>query len=184
MSLYENMQILGLNWAQIYFVENKGMAFGMEFGGKIGKILLTLLRLIACPFGIYALYYMLKNKYNKFFIFCIALIVAGAIGNLIDSLFYGILFSDSAGQVAQFLPKNEPTYGRFLCGQVVDMFYFPIINTIWPTWLPIIGGKSFTFFDPIFNVADSSISLGAISLLIYQSFFSEKEKKDYFEFHQ
>ncbi len=177
MQLYDNFDILGLPWAKIYFIENEGMAFGMKFGTSFGKLILTVLRLIACPAGLYFIYHMLKHpqKYDKFFVVCITLIVSGAIGNLIDSVWYGVLFSHSHGQVAQFLPPDGTNYGTLLHGLVVDMFYFPLLKINMPTWMPIIGGQPYTFFEYIFNVADSAITVGATLLLIQQ--FLQKEEK-------
>jgi signal peptidase II len=170
MQLYDNFEILGLPWAKIYFIENEGMAFGMKFGTSFGKIILSILRLIACPLGLYFIYYMLKKpqKYDKYFIFCITLIVSGAIGNLIDSVWYGVLFSHSDGQVAQFLPPAGSNYGTLLHGMVVDMFYFPLFRVNMPSWMPIIGGQPYIFFEYIFNVADSAITIGAVLLLTQQ----------------
>ncbi|MCO5247924.1 MAG: lipoprotein signal peptidase [Chitinophagales bacterium] len=167
--------ILGLSWAKIQFVENEGMAFGWLLGGETGKLLLTSFRLMAIPVGIYYLHYLIKRKYHTGFIFCIALIFAGALGNLIDSVFYGEIFSHSYGQIATLFPP-EGGYGKWMHGKVVDMFYFPFFEITFPQNLPLIGGESFSFFQYIFNVADSSISIGVVTILIFQKKFFSTNK--------
>ena len=157
------------DWFIIHFTENKGMAFGMEFGGSFGKYLLSIFRLVA----IVAIAIYLKNiattDVKKGVILSISLVLAGAIGNMIDSAFYGLIFSDSYGQLATVF---EGGYAGFLQGKVVDMFYFPLINGHFPQWLPLIGGNHFIFFRPVFNIADASISIGVINMLIFhRSFF-------------
>jgi signal peptidase II len=157
------------DWFIIHFTENKGMAFGMEFGGSFGKYLLSIFRLVA----IVAIAIYLKNiattDVKKGVILSISLVLAGAIGNMIDSAFYGLFFSESYGQLATVF---EGGYAGFLQGKVVDMFYFPLINGHFPQWLPLIGGNHFIFFRPVFNIADASISVGVINMLIFhRSFF-------------
>lgn len=157
------------DWFIIHFTENKGMAFGMEFGGSFGKYLLSIFRLVA----IVAITIYLKNiattDVKKGVILSISLVLAGAIGNMIDSAFYGLIFSESYGQLATVF---EGGYAGFLQGKVVDMFYFPLINGHFPQWLPLIGGNHFIFFRPVFNIADASISVGVINMLIFhRSFF-------------
>lgn len=157
------------DWFIIHFTENKGMAFGMEFGGSFGKYLLSIFRLVA----IVAIAIYLKNiattEVKKGVILSISLVLAGAIGNMIDSAFYGLIFSESYGQLATVF---EGGYAGFLQGKVVDMFYFPLINGHFPQWLPLIGGNHFIFFRPVFNIADASISVGVINMLIFhRSFF-------------
>ena len=157
------------DWFIIHFTENKGMAFGMEFGGSFGKYLLSIFRLVA----IVAIAIYLKNiattDVKKGVILSISLVLAGAIGNMIDSAFYGLIFSESYGQLATVF---EGGYAGFLQGKVVDMFYFPLINGHFPQWLPLIGGNHFIFFRPVFNIADASISVGVINMLIFhRSFF-------------
>lgn len=170
------MNMAGQKWAQLYFIENPGMAWGMELGGNWGKMILTLFRLGAVTFGTWYLIRIVRMKYSKGFIACAALIYAGALGNLIDSMFYGMVFSESSyGQVARFLPK-EGGYGGFLHGKVVDMLYFPMVKSSFPDWLPLIGGHEFEFFSPIFNIADASISIGVITLLIFQKRFLHREE--------
>jgi signal peptidase II len=157
------------DWFIIHFTENKGMAFGMEFGGSFGKYLLSIFRLVA----IVAITIYLKNiattDVKKGVVLSISLVLAGAIGNMIDSAFYGLIFSESYGQLATVF---EGGYAGFLQGKVVDMFYFPLINGHFPQWLPLIGGNHFIFFRPVFNIADASISVGVINMLIFhRSFF-------------
>lgn len=169
--------------AQLYFVENSGMAWGWKFGNETGKIVLTLFRLAAVIFGTWYLSRIVKNRYHKGFIVCAALIYAGALGNLIDSMFYGMIFNkgmhydpalhDFVGYsgVASFSGNG---YTSFLHGSVVDMLYFPIIRSHYPSWFPWVGGKEFEFFSPIFNIADASISVGVITLLIFQKRFFKR----------
>jgi signal peptidase II len=170
----EEHKLLGMNWARLHFVENEGMAWGWKFGGGFGKIALTLFRLIAVIVGTFYLRDIVKKNYNRGFLICAALIYAGAAGNLIDSMFYGLLFEGSnpyLQNVAHFLPAGGG-YAGFLHGRVVDMFYFPIITgTTWPAWVPVWGGQDFEFFRPVFNLADASISLGVITILIFQKRF-------------
>ncbi len=159
--------MLGLPWARLYFIENEGMAWGWTLGGEWGKMTLTLFRLAAVIFGSWYLGRIVKQKYSRGFIICAALIYAGALGNLIDSLFYGLIFEESTyTHVAKIFPAEG--YGSFLHGKVVDMLYFPMVHSTFPNWLPGIGGKEFEFFSPIFNIADASISVGVITLLLFQ----------------
>ena len=166
--------VLGLPWFKLYFIENEGMAWGWKFGGEWGKALLTLFRLAAVLFGTWYLVKIVKQKYSKGFIICASLIYAGALGNLIDSMFYGMIFENSTySYVAKMFPKEG--YAGFLHGHVVDMLYFPMIHSTYPDWIPFIGGKEFEFFSPIFNIADASISVGVIVLLLFQKRFFRKE---------
>ena len=161
------------NWFEILFVENKGMAWGTKLSDFIpaisdrsAKLILTVFRIIAI-FGIgYWLINSIKHQGSKLLILSISLIFAGALGNIIDSVFYGVIFSDSVGQVAQFLP-SQGGYASLLHGNVVDMLYFPIYKGFLPDWIPFIGGDYFTFFEPVFNVADMSISTGFIMLIVF-----------------
>jgi len=173
MSIGETIPVLG-NWFLIHFVENKGMAFGVVWGGAAGKIALTLFRMIAVGVLCYVIRLMIRKEMPTGFILAIGMITAGAAGNIFDSAFYGLLFSESTyanvmvpgSGVAEFLPK-EGGYAPFLMGSVVDMLYFPVIDTTWPQWLPIWGGQHFTFFRPIFNVADSAITCGVFWILLF-----------------
>lgn len=170
------MNLAGQKWAQLYFIENPGMAWGMELGGDWGKMILTLFRLAAVTFGTWYLVKIVREKYTTGFIVCASLIYAGALGNLIDSMFYGLFFSESSYmQVAKFLPEGGG-YGGFLHGKVVDMLYFPMVKSSFPDWLPLIGGTGFEFFSPIFNIADASISVGVITLLLFQKRFLHKKE--------
>ncbi len=166
------------NWFILHFVENNGMAFGFEFAGEYGKIFLSLFRILAVVAIGWYLFKLAKQKEIPFgFIVSIALIFAGAIGNIIDSLFYGIIFNHSYGQVASLFPEAGG-YSSFLHGRVVDMFYFPLIQGRYPDWIPVLGGDPFIFFRPVFNIADSSITIGIFSILIfYRRYFNKPEKK-------
>ena len=166
------------DWAIIHFTENKGMAYGMELGGEFGKLILSVFRIIAFAGLGYYLWTLTKKKEDKRYIFCIALIFAGAIGNILDSAFYGLLFSDSNYEVARFMPE-EGGYAPFLYGSVVDMFYFPVVQGHFPSWFPIWGTESFEFFRPVFNFADFSISVGVAMIVLNQKrFFSKKKVAD------
>ncbi|HEX2920451.1 MAG TPA: lipoprotein signal peptidase [Bacteroidales bacterium] len=166
MQIGDEIHLFG-NWGILHFIENNGMAFGMEMGGRPGKFILSIFRLIAI-FGIgWFLSSLVKRKANLGLILAVSAILAGAIGNIIDSAFYGMIFNDSYTQVAQLFPP-EGGYSSFLHGKVVDMLYFPVINTYWPDWSPIKPGQQFIFFRPVFNLADSSITCGVISILLFQ----------------
>ncbi len=174
----EEIHVLG-NWFILHFTENNGMAFGLEFGGSTGKILLSLFRIVAVTAILWFLIKLIKEEGEKKslgLIICISLIFAGAMGNIIDSSFYGLLFSESSNQVATFLPDGGG-YAGFLHGRVVDMLYFPIIKGFYPEWIPLIGGKYFEFFRPVFNIADSAITTGVAILLLFQrSYFRENKE--------
>jgi len=161
------------NWFKLHFIENEGMAFGMEFGGGFGKLFLTTFRLVAVFAGYFILRNLVRQRYTNGLLVCSALIWAGAIGNLIDSMFYGLIFTDSTFHLAQLVPMGEG-YGKFMHGRVVDMLYFPIVESTYPSWIPGIGGRPFTFFAPIFNVADFAISAGVIALLLFQNRYMKK----------
>ncbi|MEJ6735382.1 MAG: lipoprotein signal peptidase [Flavobacteriales bacterium] len=161
-------EIAFFDWFIIHFTENKGMAFGMEFGGNIGKYILSIFRIIAITAIGFYLTQLVKLNTKKGIVFSIALILAGAIGNMIDSAFYGLIFSESYGQIASVF---EGGYSGILQGKVVDMFYFPLFKGILPSWIPFKGGDYFIFFRPVFNVADAAISVGVINLLIFHRKF-------------
>ncbi len=164
MYLHESIHVT--DWFYIYFTENNGMAFGMEL---FGKLFLTSFRIIAVFLIGWYLIKIIKQGAKTGYIICISLILTGALGNIIDSVLYGILFNESSHSViATFLPAGGG-YSTLFYGKVVDMFYFPIIDTTWPMWLPIIGGQHFIFFSPIFNFADAAISCGIIALLLFYS---------------
>ncbi len=164
------------NWFILHFVENNGMAFGFEFAGEYGKIFLSVFRIVAVFAIGWYLFKLTKQKDVPLgFIVSLSLIFAGAIGNIIDSLFYGLIFNDSYGQVATLFPDGGG-YAGFLHGKVVDMFYFPLLAGRYPNWLPFVGGNQFLFFRPVFNIADSSISVGIFSILIfYRKYFNRAE---------
>lgn len=174
----EEHKVIG-NWFRLHFVENEGMAWGWKFGGGFGKIALTLFRLVAVIWGSFLLKDFIRKNYHKGFIICAALIYAGALGNLIDSLFYGLIFEGSSPytQNVARLFAPEGGYAGFLHGKVVDMLYFPIItNAHFPAWVPIWGGEEFEFFRPVFNIADTSISTGVIVILLFQNRFFNLHK--------
>jgi len=156
------------------------MAYGWKFGGEWGKLLLTLFRLAAVIFGVFYIRKIVKHKYHPGFIVCAALIFSGALGNLIDSMFYGLIFEDSSQfgyNVAKIFPVHG--YAGFLHGKVVDMLYFPIIqNAHFPSWVPFWGGEDFVFFRPIFNLSDAAISTGIITILVFQKRFFKSNSKN------
>ncbi|GAB2987108.1 lipoprotein signal peptidase [Mucilaginibacter puniceus] len=161
MILGEEIKFMG-DRGMLHYTENNGMAFGMELGGEFGKLLLTLFRIVAvCGIG-YGLFYLIKHKYHRGLIMNVSLIFAGALGNIIDSTFYGIIY------------QHEPLFH----GRVVDMFYFPLLSGNFPTWLPFFGGEDFIFFRPVFNVADSAISIGVIMILLFQKHYFKHEVEE------
>ncbi|MBQ3594319.1 MAG: lipoprotein signal peptidase [Bacteroidales bacterium] len=163
MTIGESIPVFG-DWFQIYFIENNGMAFGWEFGAEFGKIALGVFRIIAVALFFYLLYYLSKKKIKFGPLFGISLITAGALGNIIDGMFYGMIFSESTfTQVATLFPDGGG-YAGFMQGKVVDMLYFPLFT--FPEWMPLVGGQ--IFFSPIFNIADSAITIGFLYLLIFQ----------------
>ena len=167
--------VLG-NWFILHFTENEGMAFGMKFGGEFGKITLSIFRIIAVIAIGWYLGRMTRRKEPFGFILSISLILAGALGNIIDSAFYGMIFSESTfHEVARIFPP-EGGYSSFLHGKVVDMFYFPIVQGYYPDWFPFWGGSELIFFRPVFNIADSSITVGVTILILFQKRFFKKEK--------
>ncbi|WP_199118422.1 lipoprotein signal peptidase [Pedobacter sp. ASV28] len=161
MYLGQEYKILG-EWFIIHFTENNGMAFGLEFGGEFGKLALSLFRIIAVGGIGYGLHYMIKRKYHRGLILNVALIFAGALGNIIDSVFYGVIYK----------------YESLFHGRVVDMLYFPIVKGTFPSWFPVWGNEPFEFFRPVFNLADAAISIGVITILIFQKTYFKEEIKD------
>ena len=158
------------DWFIIHFTENVGMAFGMQLGGEYGKLFLSVFRIFAVAAIGYYLYSVIKRGVSNIVIISLSLVFAGALGNIIDSTFYGILFSDSYGHAATFLPQ-EGGYAKLLYGRVVDMFYFPLFEGEFPEWLPFVGGDHFLFFNAIFNVADSAITVGMALIIVFQKHF-------------
>lgn len=162
--LYEDIKVF--SWFKILFIENEGMAWGAKIPGSYGKVILTLFRLVAIVGIGWWLWDSTRKKAPKVLLISISLIFAGAMGNIIDSVFYGVLFNDSTGQVATFLPEAGG-YAPLLKGKVVDMLYFPLYDGILPDWVPIWGGERFVFFEPVFNIADMAISTGFGILLVF-----------------
>lgn len=176
MTLGESFPVFG-DWFQICFIENNGMAFGMQFGGSVGKLALSLFRVVLIGFIIVYLRKLIKKAGTPTGVLVgLSLVLVGAIGNVVDCLFYGEIFSASTySQVAQLFPPDGG-YTGFLYGKVVDMFYFPIIDTVLPEWVPFYGGEHFIFFRPIFNFADACISVSVIYMLLFQRKFFMEEK--------
>ena len=172
LTLYGELPLFDLGWFKLLFIENKGMAWGATINDFIpfisernGKLFLTLFRMVAVTFIFYWLYNSIKQNANKLLVISLSLILAGAIGNIIDSVFYGYLFTNSYYNIAQFSPGNG--YESFFYGHVVDMLQFPMFSWEWPHWIPYFGGESFTFFEPVFNIADSAISIGVGIMLVF-----------------
>lgn len=158
MSMGQEFNILG-DWFIIHYTENNGMAFGLEFGGEFGKLALSLFRIAAVGGIGYGLHYLIRHKYHRGLILNVALIFAGALGNIIDSVFYGVIWN----------------YAGLFHGRVVDMLYFPIMEGVFPQWVPIWGGEDYIFFRPVFNVADAAISVGVIIIMIFQNHYFKEE---------
>lgn len=161
MYLGQEFKIIG-EWFIIHFTENNGMAFGLEFGGEFGKLALSLFRVVAVAGIAYGLHYLIKHKYHRGLILNVALIFAGALGNIIDSVFYGLIYK----------------YESLFHGRVVDMLYFPILKGTFPSWFPLWANEPFEFFRPVFNLADAAISIGVIAILIFQKTYFKEEVKD------
>jgi signal peptidase II len=163
------------NWFILHFIENNGMSFGMEFAGSYGKLFLTLFRIVAAGAIAWYLHSLVKKRANIYLIITFSLVLAGAIGNIIDCMFYGMIFNESlpypSAPAVMFPPEGG--YAAFMHGKVVDMLYFPIIETTWPSWIPFVGGEEFTF-SPVFNIADSAITVGVLVLLLFQKWLFRK----------
>lgn len=178
MTLGQEFHISG-NWFIIHFTENNGMAFGLQFAGGYGKLALSLFRIFAVGFLGWYIVHLSRIKTGFGVIFSFSLILAGALGNIIDSALYGVLFSESTYfDLARFLPA-EGGYSTFLHGKVVDMFYFPILEGYYPSWVPLLGGDSYIFFRPVFNMADSAITSGVFILLIFQRSFFQTHNENH-----
>jgi signal peptidase II len=180
MFIGEEIYVIG-NWFRIKFIENNGMAFGMELAGEYGKVFLSIFRIVACTAIGYYISILIKKKAHPGLIITVSMIFAGALGNIIDSAFYGLIFSESnymTGNVAEIFPKDGG-YAGFLHGKVVDMLYFPLFEGYFPEWMPFFGGEHFLFFRPIFNISDAAITIGVILIVIFQKKFfgTAKTKK-------
>jgi len=180
MTLYEQIPVFG-NWFMIHFVENKGMAFGLHLPGNNGKLFLSLFRLVAIVAIGFYLRHLIRLGAPSGLLITLSMIMAGALGNMIDSAFYGMIFSESnTFMPAEMFPPNGG-YERIMHGKVVDMFYFPVLTGVYPEWIPRFGGQSFTFFRPVFNIADASITIAVFILLFrqrkYFAFMQEEEEK-------
>ncbi|MBC7553405.1 MAG: lipoprotein signal peptidase [Taibaiella sp.] len=193
----DDVKIVG-NWFRLHFIENEGMAYGLKISESIvGKIILSSFRLIAVIFGFYLLKRLITKGYKKGVIICGSLILAGALGNLLDSLVYGLIFTDSPyscfsgnyDNITAMMQNHNQTavahftkfgtgYGKVLTGKVVDMFYFPIVDTVMPSWVPFLGGKNFVFFEPVFNIADAAISIGVLTLIFFQKTLLTKQNDE------
>ena len=176
MTLYQDIPVLG-NWFIIKFIENDGMAFGFDLPGNYGKLILTLFRISAVVGIGFYLRQLIKLDSPKGLIFSISIILAGALGNIVDSVFYANIFSESTQFTRATLFPEGGGYGTFLHGHVVDLFYFPILRGYYPDWFPWIGGNPFEFFRPVFNIADSAITIGVMTILIFQKKFFLMEAK-------
>ena len=178
MALHESIHVT--DWFYITFIENMGMAFGMQLGSKI---VLSLFRVVAIAALSYYLHLEVKRQARTGYIVCMAMVLAGAAGNLVDCMFYGLVFNESSPYYVSYFVPFGTGYAPFLMGKVVDMFYFPLIETEWPSWMPFVGGEHFVFFSPVFNFADASISVSVVLLLLFfreevSAMFGETKKKE------
>jgi len=178
MSLHESIHVT--DWFYITFIENMGMAFGMQLGSKI---VLSLFRVVAIAALSYYLHLEVKRQARTGYIVCMAMVLAGAAGNLVDCMFYGLVFNESSPYYVSYFVPFGTGYAPFLMGKVVDMFYFPLIETEWPSWMPFVGGEHFVFFSPVFNFADASISVSVVLLLLFfreevSAMFGETKKEE------
>ena len=162
MMLHESIRVF--DWFYISFIENNGMAYGMQIGSKLA---LSLFRVVAISLLAYFVWLQVKKRARRGYVVCLSMVLAGAVGNLIDSMFYGLVFSASSPFYTSYFVEFGTGYAPFLMGKVVDMFYFPIIVTTWPEWVPVWGGDEFIFFSPVFNYADANISVGVVLLLLF-----------------
>lgn len=162
MTLHETIAIT--DWFKICFIENNGMAYGMEIGSKLA---LSLFRIVAICLISYYLHLQVKANARTGYVVCLAMVIAGAVGNIIDCMFYGLVFTASSEFYTSYIVPFGTGYSSFLTGKVVDMLYFPLVDATWPEWMPFVGGEHFVFFSPVFNVADSSISVGVVLLLLF-----------------
>jgi signal peptidase II len=162
MTLHEQIEIL--SWFKIVFIENNGMAYGMEIGSKL---VLSIFRIIAIAFLGYYIVLQVRKQARWGYLICLSMVIAGATGNIFDSMFYGLIFNSSSEFYQSYFVPFGTGYAPFLMGKVVDMFYFPIITTTWPSWVPFVGGQPYVFFSPVFNFADASISVGVVMLLLF-----------------
>lgn len=175
--MYLGQEFRITDWFIIHFTENNGMAFGMELGGDYGKLFLSLFRIVFVSGMAWFLHNLIRSNASGIYISVVSLVFAGAIGNIIDSVFYGVIFSSSDYEVARLFPA-EGGYSGWLHGRVVDMFYFPLVSGAFPQWVPLWGGESFLFFRPVFNIADAAISVGVFMWIIFQKKIYAEESKE------